>query len=287
MQRVIRLCRTCQTRILGNRIASAAEHDLLIKGARVGLFQELDCSLDRAKCMLTHHAGYAHPKSLVHTMPKVWTISCALLVPVLVGCSDREPTDSASAPQTQPAASEPVACDPKGQPYCDIPAIPGVVADACSYLKVHLAGRQVGEEKIVRVESCEAPVLSAPSALGAAAAVATRLEVDGPPSHGAFLFVRVGTGWRVVDHLLSPAWDHGGYCKTRFRLRWEANPGKQERILDAISERICHMPLDQSEAASKESDIAEQECRHARYSLDGDTLEKLSGVELETPCPIE
>ena len=204
-----------------------------------------------------------------------------------MACSDQEPSGTVSAPQMRPVAGEATVCDAKSQPYCDIAPITDLVVDACSNLKAHLTGRQVGDERIVRVESCEAPVLSVSSVLGAAAGVATRLAVDGPSAHGAFLFVRFGQQWRVVDHLLSPTWDHGGYCKTRFNLRWEASPAMADPILNAISERTCHIPLDQSEMTSKESDIAEQECRHARYALHGDVLKKLSAVEISMPCPIK
>ena len=127
-------------------------------------------------------------------------------------------------------------------------------------------------------------MLSVASELGLAAAVATRLDVDGPPSHGAYLFAHFDEGWCPVDVLLEPAWNHGGYCETQFLLRWERARTESQVELNVLSERICRMPLDQEEIAAGESDIAMSECWHVRYGLTGNVLTKQSAFESEKPC---
>jgi hypothetical protein len=165
-----------------------------------------------------------------------------------------------------------------------LPSFENLEAEACDHLRRHLDGRQIGDQMIQRVVFCEPPVVSAPSQVGTAAAVAVQLDVDGPPSHGAFLFVRFDKGWRLVGQLLEPAWTHGGYCKSKFQLRWKQKSGKLDSVLDTLSERICHMPLDREEIAAGENDIATSECRRARYGLIDNRLRKTSEAEFEGPC---
>lgn len=167
---------------------------------------------------------------------------------------------------------------------CDVPPFEDLATEACSYLRRQLEGRRFGDQLIQRVIACETPILSKRSKLGTAAAVTARLEVDGPPVHGAFLFVRFTNGWRAVDQLLEPAWTHGGYCKTRFQLSWERKSTQADAILNTMSERVCHMPLDQEELSARESDIASSECRHARYMLSDNRLMKIAEREFARSC---
>jgi hypothetical protein len=165
-----------------------------------------------------------------------------------------------------------------------LPSFENLEAEACDHLRRYVEGRRIGDQMIRRVVFCEPPLVSAPSKVGTAAAVAVQLDVGGPPSHGAFLFVRFDKGWRLVDRLLDPAWTHGGYCKSRFQLRWKQKSGKLDSVLDTLSERICHMPLDQEEITAGENDIATSECRRAQYGLIDNRLRKTSEAEFEGLC---
>ena len=51
-----------------------------------------------------------------------------------------------------------------------------------------------------------------------------------------------------------------------------------------VSERICHMPLDQEEIAAGESDIAMSECRRTQYGLAGNLVTIISQFDTEGPC---
>jgi len=134
------------------------------------------------------------------------------------------------------------------------------------------------------VTACDTPVLSEASQLGMAAAVATRLDVNGPPSHGAYLFVNLHGDWCPADVLLAPIWNHGGYCESNYELRWEPERTDSGAELHVVAERICYMPLDQAEIAAGESDIAMSECQHIRYRITGNLLTKISEFEADSRC---
>ncbi len=211
--------------------------------------------------------------------------TCALW---LAACAPAEDPSAASSevPQ-QTSVQAKAACEGGDLTACTFPAFPNLTVGACDYLRQHLVGRQVGDETVQRVAGCDAPVSSAATELGAFAAVAARLEVDGPPSHGAFLFARLGDGWRLVDHLLDPSWTHGGHCKVRFRLKWEGKDARFLATADVLSERVCHMPLDQQELAAGESDVASRECQHARYGVSGNSLTRLSREGSDASCQFD
>ena len=207
--------------------------------------------------------------------------SSGVLAMVLAGlaiaaCSEHDSPRRVAAQTASGAPVEPKAftCAGAGPLACNMVPIRDFPADACAHLRGCIEGRKLGEETVVRVEACEAPVLSSASDPGTLAAVAARLEVDGPPSHGAYLFVRLPEGWCAADQLLVPAWTHGGYCKAQFGFEWEG--AGADAILAVSSGRVCHMPLDQKEIAGAQSDVASVECRVARYRVARDKIEKLS-----------
>lgn len=168
---------------------------------------------------------------------------------------------------------------------CRFPPFDNLGASACDQLRRHLAGRTLDEQIVKGVQRCDAPIASMPSRWGAAAAVAARLEVDGPPSHAAFLFLNTGSGWRLVDQLLAVAWTHGGDCRTRFKLLWAAGGGgRDEGRLMTASERICTMPLDRAEAAAGESDVASTECRRARYVVRAAHPSRIAAADSDLAC---
>lgn len=207
----------------------------------------------------------------------------------LAACSQAENPSTASAasgevpqkPATQATAAR---CDEGDLIACNFPPLQNLTAGACDYLRQHLVGRQVGDETIERVGACDEPILSAASEFGTAAAVAARLDVDGPPSHGAFLFARLADGWRLTDQLLDPSWTHGGHCKVRFRLKWQGADSQFVATLDTLSERVCHTSLDQQELAARESDVASRECQHARYGFADKSVTRISREGDDEAC---
>jgi hypothetical protein len=207
-------------------------------------------------------------------------LSIAILTLCFGACSDQETHSSRLGKEARANGAN---CVGVGATYCDIAPVDDLAERACAHLRWVLEGRQIGDQMIRQVVACETPVVSTSSRF-AAAAIATRLDSDGPPLHGAFLFVRFEKGWYLVDHLLDPAWNHGGYCRTRFELQWGEKSNKSKVNLDALSERICHMPLDQKEIAAGESDIATSECRKAQYELTARKVIKLSKTESDGPC---
>ncbi len=190
-----------------------------------------------------------------------------------------------SAAESQPKKNPTAGCLRRGPLACDVMPFEEIEAGACVGLRNCLEGRKFGDQTVEQVVMCAAPVVSAASRFGPVAAVATELAVDGPPSHAAYLFAKFPGGWCPVDQLLEPAWNHGGYCETRFQFKWEAGSTADEATLSVRSERICHRPLDQAEIAAGESDIAMSECRQARYRAGKKELQKLSESSSEGPCP--
>lgn len=209
-----------------------------------------------------------------------------LLALGLVACSDEmRPPSPRQFGQQQLAPVAPSAaasCKRAGPLGCDLPPMSDPSSEACAHLRRCVEGRVLGDERILKVTACEPPAMVTGSDRGSALAVATGLEVDGPPSHGAFVLTRLAQGWCAADMLLPPAWTHGGYCSARFDLTVES--AGRAPVLALRSERICHIPLDQKEKAAGQSNIAASECRQARYRVDGGRLEKLSEAESEGPC---
>ncbi len=178
-----------------------------------------------------------------------------------------------------------VTCSGTDLTSCDGPPLKDLNAEACPYLQMYVAGHNVDAVAIQHISECSRPVFSTSSQFGTAAAVSARLDVDGPPSQGAFLFLRNGQSWHLVDVLFSPAWTHGGSCETRFQFQWGGQNDKSTARLSTYSERICHQPLDQAELASGESDTASHECQYAEYQIRMTTIKRLSKVEKDGPCP--
>jgi hypothetical protein len=207
-----------------------------------------------------------------------------MLALLLLACSEKAQTSAEHVPQSTTKTQIPARCTESNILSCNFQPFQDLPSGACDQLREDIAGRQIGAETVVRVNNCAPPVLSEPSELWAAAAVGADLEVDGPPSHGAFLFVRSEEGWRLIEPLLDPSWTHGGSCDAKFQLRWEAKGAQFEAILDTQSERVCHMPLDKEEVAAGESDVAFTECRHARYGFRQNKLEKLLAEGSNETC---
>lgn len=182
---------------------------------------------------------------------------------------------SASALQVDCAASRLATCPSR--------ALNDLAAEACAELGRALPGQRIGDATLQAVQSCGAPVASARSALGQAAAVPAYLEVrDGPPSHGAFLFVHTGDGWRLMDAVLEPAWTHGGQCDARFALRWAGATAAPR--LRVMAERTCHVPLDAAERSSGTSSVASRECRTLRYGTGEAGLRRLGAGTADGRC---
>lgn len=200
---------------------------------------------------------------------------------------------SATAPAPDAAAAD---CSRAGPLACAIAPIANVDSGSCAALTRCLAGRDTGEFGPGRIEAavaCEAPVF-APSpdpesdagAVGGlrAAAVAAPLEVDGPPAHGAWLFVTANGGWCPADELAAPTWNHGGYCEMRFDMSWQTADGDGGPLLVTSAERTCHIALDQQELAAGESDVALVECRRTTHRFDNGALVRVSQIDSDGSC---
>ena len=202
----------------------------------------------------------------------------------LAACSIQDPGNTRPETETQAGGKALTGCAQVGPLTCELPPLQDLSAEACAMLRSCLEGRQFGDQLIEQVIDCDTPVLSAASGQGMAAAVAAQLQVDGPPSYGAYLFIHLQQGWCPADILLEPAWDHGGYCESQHAFRWEAGATDSGAELHVVSERICHMPLDQEEIAAGESDIAMSECRRTQYGLAGNLVTIISQFDTEGPC---
>lgn len=214
---------------------------------------------------------------------RTWLLGFAGLL--LVACVSGESAFSGSSPEDSAQSNQTVGCEHSGALACSVPPLRDIATGVCAYLRSCIEGRKFGDVLVEKVEDCEPPVIAAAHEFGSVAAVAARLAVDGPPSHGAYLFVHFKNGWCPADQLLEPVWNHGGYCEAQFRFRWKAGTTANEILLLVMSERICHMPLDQDEIAAGESDVAMSECLNARYRVVENGLRKLSETASDGPCP--
>ena len=215
---------------------------------------------------------------------RYWTAVC--LVIATVGCESR---DNRTSPVETQSAVQPVtanSCLHAGPLGCDASPVLDIASGGCAQLRMTLEGRQLGDDLVKKVSTCEKPVLSKMSDDGEAAAVSALLDVDGPPVHVSFLFVKGKQGWCPVDQVFEPTYVRGGYCKTEFHLRWEAGAGNMPPLLTLIGHRRCHEPLDKDEIAAGESDIAEDSCRVSRYEVDRaqNLVRKISTVETAQAC---
>lgn len=207
-----------------------------------------------------------------------------VLAHYLTACSTQESSSNRHGSKMLGGGSTLTSCARVGPLSCEVPPFQDRSTEACAHLRSCIEGRRFGDQLVEQLLACDTPVLSATSDLGMAAAVSTQLNVGGPPSHGAYLFVHLQGGWCPADILLEPTWNHGGYCESDYELRWESGRVDSGVELHVISERICHMPLDQEEIAAGESDIAMSECRHIRYGISGTLLTKISEFETEGSC---
>jgi hypothetical protein len=203
-------------------------------------------------------------------------LSCACSDSTLEPRPTSQPANVASAPERI------MSCARAGPLSCASSPVADLGPQACAQLRECLAGRKVGDEIISKIEACEASVLPSDAHTHSAAAVPVRIQVDGPPSHAAYLFVHVPGGWCAADQLLPPAWTHGGYCETRIAF---GEPGAEpDGVLSVTSERVCRMPLDQREIAARQSDVASSECRRASYRLVSSGIEKVSQSDSQGAC---
>ena len=216
---------------------------------------------------------------------RYWTV-LALLVS-MVGCESRDNSASSVEKKASPPVRTSISCLHAGPLACDAPPVQDLVSAGCSQLQASLEGRQVGEDLVKKVKSCERPVFSGASSLGEAAAISVTLDVDGPPVHVSYLFVKGAQGWCPVDQVFEPTYVRGGYCKTQFNLRWEGESDKITPLLTLIGHRSCHEPLDRGEIAAGESDVTEEACREARYEVDKaqNVVRKVSKTETGEACP--
>jgi hypothetical protein len=221
---------------------------------------------------------------VIKLLGRYWTV--LLVFGVAIGCESRDNRTSSVETTASPTVGTPISCLHAGPLACDTLPVQDLVSAGCSQLQASLAGRQVGEDLVKKVTLCERPVFSGPSNVGEAAAMSVTLDVDGPPVHVAYLFVKGVQGWCPVDQVFEPTYVRGGYCKTQFDLRWEQSSVEQSSRLILLGQRRCHEPLDKSEMAAGESDVTEEVCREIRYTVDRapHVVRKLSEAEAGQAC---
>lgn len=194
----------------------------------------------------------------------------------------------ADPPATASETPEPASCETAGPLACTVTA----AADrdgACDLLRSCLMNRDWSDGLTVTAfEGCEATSIefddSAPdTSRDALALFEVQLQLDGPSSHAAYLFVRTGNGWCPADQPLEPLWLQGGYCEVGAAARWIAASGGAAELTLA-SERRCRLPIDADEAEAGVSDIGEQECVRSRYTLAAGGVRLLSRNSSAGPC---
>ncbi|PXW80873.1 hypothetical protein C8R34_1446 [Nitrosomonas sp. Nm84] len=209
-------------------------------------------------------------------------IGATIITFIFFACSDDHLQAIQPDSEKKKNIAESMTCIKTGPLACNVPPISSLIKDGCAQLRSCIEGREIGGETILGIEACDEPVV-APSGydFGRLAVMAADLVIDGPPSHGAFLFAHTADGWCAIDQLLASTWKHGGYC--RVSIHFEQG-GSADVITTITSERICHTPLDQSEIAAEESDIATIECTHVRYRNSAGGNEKLSETRIDGAC---
>lgn len=219
-------------------------------------------------------------------LPASWRRIVVLSALWLASCATHPAHSLHPSQQAQSKDVALIGCAGLGAFSCRALPFEELSTQACAHLRTCLEGRRSGDQVIRRVVGCSepGPVVPAPQPGVAVAAVAAEIDLDSPPFHGAYLFVRYEQGWCLVDQLLEPVWAHGGYCEADFRLQWERGDSDSAVALNTLSGRTCYMPLDQEEIAAGESDIAMSECRRARYELGKSGLTALSHSNTDGPC---
>jgi hypothetical protein len=178
-------------------------------------------------------------------------------------------------------------CQPVSPLSCALPSIRDLSHNGCEKLRVCLQGQFIEGQELAEISACDEPMDFDVADFGSIALVSAHLTLEGPPTHGVFMFTESADGWCLADLLLEPVWTHGGYCAIDARV--ESKPGKleQEAELTIETERVCHMILDESELVAGESDIAMSECREIRYAIKNSTLEKVSDSDIGSFCKPE
>lgn len=203
------------------------------------------------------------------------------LAALLAACGD---DGQGHAPGPEKPASTVADCANAGDLHCDVKATADL-AQTCDALRACLVGRRVDGETIKAITGCSDTRQSVAGDTQhlAAAIVSTDLEVDGPPSHGAFLLINGPAGWCPADTVHPPVWNQGGVCRVEASLDWRSHAGAQSEL--AIqSERVCHMALGQEELATGESDVVFVECRRASYLVDATGAHRVSQALGDGPC---
>jgi hypothetical protein len=219
---------------------------------------------------------------LVHLL---WAWLLVFIGILLVGCTAAQSSSPGSSQIESISDNKIYSCEQSGQLACNVPPMRDISSGSCAQLQNCIEGRKFSDVLVEKVEDCDPPVIAQGDKSIAVAAVAVQLAVDGPPSHAAYLFVNIDNNWCPADQLLDPVWNHGGYCETQFQFQWETGASGDEMLLIVMSERICHMPLDQDEIAAGESDVAMNECVNVRYRVTDNRLERLAETASEAPCP--
>lgn len=216
-------------------------------------------------------------------------ISLAVAI-LLIGCTPQDAA-KAEADRASTVVGNAGSCLHAGPLACPVePLTDPSPRAACDQLRACLAGRAAGDAATIELIGCEPPAspVPAPTGTGAVLAVETMAvesESDGPPDHAVYLLVQDDRGWCPAAELLGPVWQHGGHCETSIDLQWAAAATELGTSLTVRAERLCHMPLDQSEFEAGESDVVEHACVEARYVVVENGLDERTRATTEGTCP--
>jgi hypothetical protein len=202
----------------------------------------------------------------------------------LIAChSGEESQPNRSASNTsQPEGN----CAGSGPLACTVAPTSDLAVGACEQLRKCMTGRAIDDATVGQIRRCEAPgFLALPSGAHLIAVVSIEVEIEGPPSHASYLFVRGEQGWCPAATVLEPLWQHGGTCEADI----EASGVDSEHRSPAgglllRAERICRIPLDQAEMSTGESSVVEHECVTSKFDWNNGGLKLRSANRSDGKC---
>jgi hypothetical protein len=218
-------------------------------------------------------------QKLIPLITALFVICCQTQIPILA----RQEKEKTSASATNE-------CAMMGPLACPVDPIKNLDSNACNQLRSCLEKRLWADGRaLTQLSHCDDPVnMGDPffkdGQIKTLATMNVELELNGPPSHALYLFLKNDRGWCPVAELLEPLWQHGGYCESdvQFKSLDDMQASGGGMILSV--ERICHMPLDSEEIESGVSDIAEHECVENVYAFSGAGILQLSSSRKDGGC---
>lgn len=209
----------------------------------------------------------------------------AILTLLIAGCSEPERGPSKGETPATASRGQSEFCSRVGPMNCAVNPVADLEGEACDRLRACLELQSGVVDGVGPRFACDAPQFPAAAGPIRVAALPVSLDLEGVPSHAAYLFLGGDPGWCPGHELLRPQWNHGGYCDSVFAFEWTtAQVGEGDTRLSVTSSRVCYMPLDQKEIAAGESDIASQECSRSTFDLVDGRLQPGERIDDESMC---